>query len=218
MDTNEAINALVTAGQGSEVGALLKEEGEAAHRAYRSISDDHTRTDEFKRQELARHYLSRRKTLESKLTDMASKAIGSDRDDAERVFGVKGLAGDAASLAISRRDAADRVAAVQDRDELRDLLRRATRSGDEVLAHAVAERAVEMQDPETMTQFVADRPTLGSAAERLWNAKQAENRSLNQRFQMTMLLGSLRPSELGGMYIGDIEMLAAGEPASRAAR
>lgn len=204
MNTQEAIKALAAAGKGSEVKAYLTAEATKAAGRYDQIRNESMYTDEAKRWQLAVAYVQQRRRIDQELADKASKVIRTDRDDAERVFGVKGLNGDAASLVISRRDAADRVAAVEERTELRELLRRGTRSGDEVLARAVAERAVEMQDATTMNQFLADRPELDAAGERLWNAQRSEH----ETFSYSMQLGAVRPHELSGMPAVSIEALA----------
>lgn len=209
METQEAIKALAAAGKGGEVKEYLAAEAKKAAGRYDSIRNESMYTDEAKRWQLAVAYVQQRRRIDQELADKASKVIRTDRDDAERVFGVKGLSGDAASLVISRRDAADRVAAVEDRADLRELLRRATRSGDEVLARAVAERAVEMQDVTTMNQFMADRPELEAASVRLWDAQRSEHES----FSYSMQLGAVRPHELSGMDRASIEALVNNEPA-----
>lgn len=213
MNTQEAIKALTAAGKTGEVTALLDREGASAARIYEEIRQDHTRTEEYKRWMMANAYTGRRQRVDKELSTMASRVVRVDRDDAERVFGVKGLPGDAASLAISRRDAADRVAGVTVASELRELLRRATRTGDEVLARAVAEKALDNQDADTLNQFIADRPEVDAAVERLWNA----NRASKDTFGMTMHLSGLRPHELSGMDSGAIESLARTEPTKQPA-
>lgn len=209
METQEAIKSLAAAGKGDEVKEYLEAEAKRANANFARIRGESMYTDEAKRWQLAVAYVQQRRRVDQELADKASRVIRTDRDDAERVFGVKGLAGDAASLVISRRDAADRVAAVKERSELRELLRRATRSGDEVLARAVAERAVEMQDATTMNQFLADRPELDAAGERLWNAQRAEHDTMGYSIH---LLG-LKPHELSGMDRAAIEHLANNQPA-----
>lgn len=211
MNTQEAVKSLMGAGQATDVQELLEKKSDAADRNYRQIREDKMTSAEGQRWQLAVAYMRTRREVDKLLGEMASRVVRSDRDDAERVFGVKGLPGDAASLAISRRDAADRVANAADRVELRELLARATRSGDEVLAHAVAERAVENQDDTTMTQFLADRPELDAAGERLWNMKRATNN--NDTWALTMHLHSLIPGELQGMSRDSIEVLAQTPPA-----
>lgn len=208
MDLQEGMKALHAAGRSGEVVELLDAETKKAGEAYRVLREDGTRTDDYKRWTLAVQYMRHRRSVEEQIAQKASTAVRSDRGDAEAVFGVRGLPGDAASLVISRRDAADRVAKVEERTDLRELLARATRSGDEVLARAVAERAVEMQDANTMNQFIADRPDLEAASERLWNAQRAGDASM----VMTMRLAGLRPAELSGMDRGSIEYLVDNEP------
>jgi hypothetical protein len=173
MDRQEAIQALLRAGKQRELDEVLEKRGQRAQAVFESIRSDGTRTAEHTRWALAVASAQHLSSLTEELTRMASRVVNTDRDDAERVFGVRGLTGDPASLVISRRDAGDRVAAITERDELRALLARATRSGDEVLARAVAERAVEMQDDTTMNQFIKDRPDLDTASSRLWDAERA---------------------------------------------
>lgn len=212
MERQEAIKKLVKAGQGAEVQKLLDETAEKAGRVYRHISEDATLSEKGRNYRLAASYQSISNGLNTKLSDMASRAVTDDRDDAERVFGIKGLPGDSASLVISRRDAADRVARVESREELRDLLAQATRTGDEVLARAIAERAVRDADSKTMHAFVADRPELDAAAERLWNAEQASAAG-GLGIGGLGALSALRPDELRGMAEYEIAELAkAGEP------
>ncbi len=63
------------------------------------------------------------------------------RTMSQRAFGVAGVPGDAATVAVSMRDAQDRVAALSSGREAVALLARAETSGDEVLARAVAAHA-----------------------------------------------------------------------------
>jgi hypothetical protein len=208
MELKDALKSLHAAGRSGEVAELLDAEAEKATGAYREIKADRSRNEDYTRRALAQHYVGTRRAVEKQIMDMGATAARSDRGDAEAVFGVRGLPGDAASLVISRRDAADRVANVEDHAELRQLLTRATRAGDEVLARAVAERAVERQDADTMNQFLGDRPELDAAGQRLWNAERAGDGSL----ATTVQLAALRPDELSGMDRGSIEYLASNEP------
>lgn len=209
MELKDALKSLHAAGRSQEAADLVAEAAKRATGAYREITQDRSRTEEYTRRALAQHYVGTRKAVEKRIMDMGATAARSDRGDAEAVFGVRGLPGDAASLVISRRDASDRVANVEDQAELRQLLTRATRAGDEVLARAVAERAVEKQDADTMNQFLADRPELDAAGQRLWDARRAGDVSL----AMTVQLAALRPPELSGMDRAGIEYLASNEPA-----
>lgn len=209
----DAIRALAKAGRSDEVAELLDKAAKRAAVDYAEIRKDRTRSADGLRWLLAQAYVQHRRSVDKRLADMAATVVRRDREDAEAVFGVKGLPGDAASLIISRRDAADRVAAVERREDLRDLLARATRSGDEVLARAVAERAVEMHDSTTMNLFLADRPHLETAGERLWNAECAAD----DTFATTVRLGGIRPAELTGMAAGAIEQLAESQPAGATA-
>lgn len=212
MDRQEAAKVLMRAGKRQELGELLERKARTAAAAFEEVRSDASRTEEYKKWALAVAASQILRSYEQELTKMASTVVSSDRSDAERVFGVRGIAGDPASLVISRRDAGDRVAAITNPGELRTLLARATRSGDEVLARAIAERAVEMQDAPTVHQFIADRPDLDAACERLWNAERAGNDTIAVSSQLM----ALKPVELGGVSFDSIEAMARnGEPVAQ---
>lgn len=209
MDRQEAIKVLIKGGRRSDVKDVMERANKRASDEFARIRNDRTRTDEYKRWSLAIASRQVRNSVDQQLEQMASQVANADRRDAEKVFGVTDLKGDPASLVISRRDAGDRVASINNPKELRDLLSRATRSGDEVLARAVAERALEMQHADTLHQFLADRPHLDDAVERLWNSERTDTNA----FELTMQLTGLKPAELSGMSFGSIDALAdAGEP------
>lgn len=211
MNRSEAVKALARAGKGSEVQEVIDKWNQVAAQRYAEIRNDRSRTEDYKRWLLAVACSQVGKSLDDELVKMGSRAVAADRDDAERVFGVRGVSGDAASLVISRRDAGDRASAVSNGADLRDLLARATRSGDEVLARAVAERAMEMQNTDTLHQFVRDRPQLDGAVERLWNAERAGR----DVFAINVGLTGLKPEELGSTSFDSIEAMAhSGEPAA----
>lgn len=149
-------------------------------------------------------YLHNQQEAEQKVIALASHVASTDRVDASEVFGVKGLPGDPASLAISRRDAGDRVAQAESNEERREMLARATRSGDEVMARAIAQHATEGGDAKTMEQFIADRPNLEAAAQRVWNAEHAGARGMGFAFALMGLL----PQELSGSSRYQIEKMA----------
>lgn len=208
MDYNEAVKTVLATGKTAEAKAIINKHADRAAQKFHRIRNDAKMSEEARRWELAVEATRARNDLDADMIELAGRQVRTDRSDASRVFGVEGLPGDAASLVISRRDAADRVAAITDRKELRELLARATRSGDEVLARAVAERAVENDDAATLNAFIADRPHLEAAAERLWNVQQAETGT----FELTMELMAFRPPEFSGMSRDQIESIAMQEP------
>lgn len=214
MDRSEAIKQLVRGGQQDAVVEAIDRHADRVGRAFEQIRADSSRTDDYKRWALAvaSHQASR--GLTDELVGMAGRAVLADRDDAARAFGTHGLTGDPASLVISRRDAGDRVAAITTGEELRELMARATRSGDEVLARAAAERALEMGDTKTLNKFIEDRPQLEAAVERLWKAEQASS----DMWAINVRLLGLRPVELHSMGFDSIESLARdGEPVQASA-
>ena len=214
MNRQDAIKALLRAGQGQEVRDLLDRKARVAESRFAGVRADGSRTDDYKRWALAVESSRLLRELNQELESMASRVVSKDRDDAEAVFGVRGIAGDPASLMVSRRDAGDRVAGVNARSELRDLLQRATRSGDEVLARAVAERATELRYDDVMHQFLATRPALDAAGERLWNSQHVDHASM----ELTVGMMAFKPEELAGMNFDSIETIAhSGEPGQTAA-
>jgi hypothetical protein len=191
----DAMKKLNAAGKRREAREVVQREADRASGAYRFIRQDASLSEEGKRQQLAVEALRTRRKVEQELTSMARLVLSSDREDVAKVLGTAGVQGDPASLIISRRDASDRVANVTDRAELQELLRQATRSGDELLARAVAAKALDNLDDSTMNLFLEDRPHLDAAANRLWNAQRAETDTLGD----VAVLADLSPHELIGM-------------------
>ena len=146
--------------------------------------------------------------LATKLTAAASRAATQDSIDAARVYGVAGLSGDPASLAISRRDAGDRVADITDPQQLCGLLATAVRNGDEVLAHAIAEAAVKSGDLSTTTLFQQSYPKLSDAVERLWSAE--HKRMTGTDITVAWRVAALKPAPLDSLQDYEIQAAAAG--------
>jgi len=205
MERQEAIKTLVKGGKGADVKKLLSEKADIAQRAYKEIQDNPDLTEEAKRVHQASHYVQMIKGVNAELSKMAGRVWITDQDDASSVFGVKGLDGDVASLAISRRDASDRIAACTSGDEVRELLQRATRSGDEVLARAAAEWGVEHRDARTVNEFLRTRPKAEAAVQRLWDGEAAER---GGGMDIALALGGLRPTEMFSMSDSAIEAAA----------
>lgn len=189
MERRDAIKALARAGKYNEVLELIDERAHVARQQFDYIRSDGTRTEEWKRWALARASKAAADGLDGELAARAKRVVGTDRLDASSVFGTLGVNGDEASKIISRRDAGDRVADINDPAELKTLLARATRSGDELLARAVAERALEIQDAPTLEAFMADRPAKTESVTRLWDAE----RATNDTFKVTMRTSQLLP-------------------------
>lgn len=208
MGKKDPIKELAKAGKSSEVCAVVARLGEQAHLQYEQIRKDRTITEAHREKLLAAAYVRTRRELDQELEEMARYVTVADSKDASSVFGVEGLRGDAASLTISRRDAGDRVAAITDQAELAAILKRATRTGDEVLARAVGERACQIQSVDVMQEFLDARPALDKAGERLWNAQKAES---GWDFSLTLQLGDLRAPELSRLDSGAIQRLAEDE-------
>ena len=121
------------------------------------------------------------------------------------LFGSSALSGDPASWAISRRDAGDRAAKIDQPTEAASLLARAERSNDEPLARAIAERAYEMGWVDVANQFLETRPHLDEQFTELWSqTKPSLSDTIHDSFQL-----EIKPEELGGMSNYEIDRLAA---------
>lgn len=137
------------------------------------IRDDATRTAEWKQRELATYYLRAKQAHSKVVADDAVVQRDAQRRLEQKLFGpgVVTPLGDLGAAIISRRDAGDRVAVVENESAAMELLRRAERSGDEPLARAVAERALDEKWVEVGNAFISTRPDLAPSYEELWNQR-----------------------------------------------
>lgn len=113
----------------------------AANLASAQDAADHAHSDTYKITLYARAYCKVMMDLATELTPTANIASTQYKADAAAVFGTAGLPGDPATLVISRRDAGERVADENDSIKLQRLLDQAVLTGDDVLSHAIAEKA-----------------------------------------------------------------------------
>lgn len=189
MNITEAMNVLSIEGRGEEARQIVDAAAQAAQRRYRTVLDDDSRTDEYKREELRSLYDSELEALTARLTELAAATQRRIDADFQNAFGIAGLPGDPASLAISRRDATDRVAAVERSSDLQALIRDST-PGDEVLARAAGAKALRQRDADSVNVFLETRPELDAAVTRLW---EAERRTVRDE------KGQARPRNAGGV-------------------
>jgi hypothetical protein len=134
-----------------------------------------------------------------------------------QVFGTAGVQGDPASLAMSARDAAERVAQVDVSDVhgALALLQRAEMIGDEVLARAVA--AAAYGNPlgswgQVLDQFIQSRPAAARALSELAQLEQSADPFSSLNFNRNWGFVLQTPAELAGMADWQIRALAAGAP------
>ena len=139
-DIQASLATLRQLGRSADAETLLNQAADNIQPVVAGIEADPGRTDQWRRQQEAKAYGRALASLAVSLRRAATTASNTDNDDAARVFGIKGLAGDVASLIIARRDAADRVADITDPVSVWSLAN-ATRSSDETLAHALVEQA-----------------------------------------------------------------------------
>jgi len=207
---NAALSTLQRLGLSDQANALLEQAENTG--AYTVLDADTEHNQDWLRSQYARRYSSVMTSLASKLTAAANLASIQDQDDASRVYGVKGLAGDPAVLAQYRGAAADRVAdidLVARPDQIGDLLANAVRNGDEVLAHAIAEAAIKSGDVDTANAFAAAYPDLSGAVERLWTAEHRKVTTID--VTVSWRVAALKPSAIGAMQNYEIQAAAAGQ-------
>lgn len=200
----DSLNALARLGQSDAAQAILAEE--AGRVSYDHIHQNADLSDEGKQKAVAARYVAQMNTVAKRLADAARVHGEQDRRDAANALGINGLSGDHASLSISRRDAADRVASVRDTTELQRMLTQATRNGDETLARAIADHAISTGDATTVNMFTADRPTQTAAVERLWGTAQRQQSTADLATHFH--LASLRPTTLGRLTDYEIQTTA----------
>lgn len=126
------------------------------------------------------------------------------------------------SDAISRRDAADRAAMVDDPAEAARILRRAEDHGDEDLAAAVAEVAYDKaqfvagvsksgKNPwkAVLAEYVADRPAVLAAINEL--SQVPDFTSIDSRLRLAAQYSVPKPTEIADLSDAQIDMLADSE-------
>jgi hypothetical protein len=146
--------------------------------------------------------------------DMLTLSNGSVEDVAAKtriltakVWGVDDIAGtnavDRAAAAVSYRDAQDRASALANSSDAAHLMTTAERSGDELLARAVASKADAMRWDDVAGQYFGPRP--------------AQAQALSELHQLTQSPPSIRdvfmyivptPSELAGLNDFRIQLIA----------
>jgi hypothetical protein len=203
----DALASLQRLGQSDRADQLLADAERST--SYDDIANDASRSQDWKTTQAAKRYIAVMASLATKLTATANTAGSQDADDASRVYGVKGLTGDPASLAISRRDAGDRVADITDPQQLRDLLDSSVRQGDVVLSHAIAEAAIKSGDVDTTNAFSAAYADLAPGVERLWAAEHRKMTGLD--ITVAWRVAALKPPALASKLDYEIQQAAAGQ-------
>jgi hypothetical protein len=205
---NASLATLRRLGASDKADAAL--DNATAPDTYAALDADTEHNTDWLRTSYARKYISVVTALARTLTRLANTTGGQDQDDAARVFGIKGLPGDVASLGISRRDAATRAEDIGP-DNIKRLtaLTGAARTGDDVLAHALVESAFVYDDIDTVNAFVDAYPALSDATERLWNA--AHRKMTEQDVMVAWRIAALKPAPLKALQDYEIAAAAAGQ-------
>lgn len=173
------------------------------------INGQRNLTPQAKRTLLARAYLDAANSLEQLRQDETAGIEAERRKLERKLFGNDGFKLDP-NAAVSRRDAADRAARINDAAEAAHLMQRAERDGDTTLAKAIASRAADMAgDPiwgEVVNRYVADKP---SEAETLKAMQELpDTADPIYRMQQAMRYGITTPEGLGDVSHYQAEALA----------
>jgi hypothetical protein len=112
---------------------------------------------------IARAYLAAKAQMDKLSTDTAAKTDARTRVLTAQVWGLADFSGDRVSAAISLRDATDRAQALDSLPAATILLATAERSGDELLARAVACQADAMGWDDVAGAYFATRPAAAKA-------------------------------------------------------
>jgi hypothetical protein len=112
---------------------------------------------------IARAYMTAKAQMDALSTDTAAKTDARMRVLTAQVWGLADFSGDRVSAAISLRDATDRAQALDSIPAAMNLLTTAERSGDELLARAVACQADAMGWDDVAGAYFATRPAPAKA-------------------------------------------------------
>ena len=116
---------------------------------------------------LARAFLKAKADMDALNANSTAKSDARRRVLTAQVWGVDDIAGsnavDRAAAGVSYRDAQDRASALENPHDATDLLASAERSGDELLARAVASQADIMGWDDVAGQYFATRPAKAQA-------------------------------------------------------
>jgi hypothetical protein len=112
---------------------------------------------------VARAYTTAKAQMDALSTDTAAKTDARMRVLTAQVWGLADFSGDRVSAAISLRDATDRAQALDSIPAAANLLTTAERSGDELLARAVACQADAMGWDDVAGAYFATRPAAAKA-------------------------------------------------------
>lgn len=162
----------------------------------KDIRADTRLSDDGKRRALAQAYLRTREELQ-RLQDQESEASAKRRRALERsLFGLSVGRGDAATLSL--RDAQQRVATARKPAQALELLATAERTGDDILARAVAAHAWDRSWTKVLDAYAAERPGVLDLFHELDSLEKQQN--VGRRMATGMAFRLPVPSELKGVY------------------
>ena len=137
------------------------------------ISSRKELTDQAKQTAAARAHTDAAARLQQ-LQQAERKRLTNERRNLERrIFGNAGTADP--GTAVSRRDAADRAARLDDPREALSAYRRAERDGDDHLAQAIALRAAQHGWGQVLGAYTAERPKAAEALQQLQQLPDTDN-------------------------------------------
>lgn len=179
------------------------------------VRNDRSRSEAWKTQQLSALSIAAEDAAEDAVARAKTARADRRRQLERQLFGTGDLAGDPASLAISRRDAIDRAARLGNERDALALLARAEASGDTVLSRAVVQVAVEQRWMGVANTWLDDH---GHGAQHndnlseLWHMTAPEGSSAQARETLNFALCINPPVEVAGLSRTQREQLAKGDP------
>ena len=169
----------------------------------KAIRQDANLSEQGKRRDLAELYVQQKQTS-AELRSIEDRQRADRLRELDRVI-YGGPSSDPGEI-ISARDAADRADALESPADARRLLARADRTGDKLLASAVARRASEAGWRQVLADYAASRPRAREALDELRQLQgdplsaQSRARAIEDRIVREATYGgAARPAELAGM-------------------
>ncbi|SCX37973.1 hypothetical protein SAMN03159343_0255 [Klenkia marina] len=195
-------------------------DAEATHiRANRDL------TFEARQRQIARSWVAHRDAAKALRERLNTNAADERRKLESDLFGLDGIVGwraDAstrATASVAMRDAQDRVRSALDAANssdilkqhpepvLAELLKRAERAGDEFMARAVAEAAIDRSCADVVNAFSAARPAIEPAVDRYWAIAHTHTRARDVMNE-EMAFALEPPAEVAGLSEWEVNALA----------
>lgn len=152
---------------------------------------------------IAREHLNGRRVMDQLKAEHRAEELARAKTANIAIYGAEDLRGDSDDVAhrASFRDAQDRAARVDSPDQAARLLAQAERSGDEVLARAVAVRAFDRRWKDVTESYSETRPEWKAAVDNVDDTRISVGMGAN------LVFGLRKPEELRRLHDGALETI-----------